>query len=298
MSIEGAGRHCAEMTGDAQDGAPTQPFAAPAVLGRYTRLGQLALCAVLAFALALSAGYNTTAGSEGGLLRGAQHKAHTASRSAFVDAFDATALLADSLLTSASAEVCASQLPELQREFVSIVISAMYPYSLGDVDSAALVPFLLRFYAGTPRPLIVDVGANIGDSSDALMELLCAPDGELFVVRPKSGSLRAGGSSVQGAACAGASEEALRGGRMLAYEPQRQNFEVLDALGKKRGWGGAGWRAFEMALVAPEQAPSAYEPVLVKFFSNGVAGDQQAGLAANSSYVTEVRSQALKRVLV
>jgi hypothetical protein len=172
----------------------------------------------------------------------------------------------------------------------------MYPYSLGDVDSAALVPFLLRFYAGTPRPLIVDVGANIGDSSDALMELLCAPDGELFVVRPKSGSLRAGGSSVQGAACTGASEEALRGGRMLAYEPQRQNFEVLDALGKKRGWGGAGWRAFEMALVAPEQAPSAQ--VLVKFFSNGVAGDQQAGLAANSSYVTEVRAQALNRLLV
>jgi hypothetical protein len=42
-----------------------------------------------------------------------------------------------------------------------------------------------------------------------------------------------------------------------------------------------------MALVAPEQAPSEAAPAQVKFFSSGEAGDQQGGLAANSSFVTE-----------
>jgi len=267
----------------------------------------LALCAVLAFALALApeggawaaasgSGIGSSGGGGGGgggLLRGTPHGARAASASAFVDAFDAAAaaLAASSSSAMASApadaEVCARALPALQREFLVVLSGSLDPYQLADVDSAALVPFLRRFYAGTPRPLLIDVGANVGDSSEALMELLCAPAGEQFVMRPESGVHRADSRGVEGAACTGAPEEALRGGRVLAYEPVAVNFRALEARGGERGWGGAGWRAFDMALVAPEQAPSALEPAQVKFFSSGEAGDQQGGLAANSSFVTE-----------
>jgi len=154
------------------------------------------------------------------------------------------------------------------------------------VDAVALVPFLRRFYLGSPRPLLLDVGANVGDSSEAFMELLCAPAGEAFVVRAESGTRRAD-SRGEGAACLGLPEEALRGGRVLAYEPVAVNVEALRARAEQRGWPAAGWRGFRMALVAPEQAPSAAEPSRVKFFSNNEAGDQQGGLAANSSFVTE-----------
>jgi len=271
----------------------------------------LALCALLAFALALAPeggawagasgsgiGGIVSGGGGGGLLRGTPHGARAASASAFVDAFDAAAAALAASASSASAPaapalapadaaVCARALPALQREFLVVLSGALDPYLLADVDSAALVPFLRRFYAGTPRPLLIDVGANVGDSSEALMELLCAPAGEQFVLRPESGTHRADSRGVEGAACTGAPEEALRGGRVLAYEPVAVNFRALEARGGERGWGGAGWRAFEMALVAPEQAPSAVEPARVKFFSSGEAGDQQGGLSANSSFVTE-----------
>jgi FkbM family methyltransferase len=273
--------------------APTT-IAAAAALGRI-----LALCVFLFFALALASEGGvwiaTSGGGEssdvcgggGSLLRGMLQKAHAASASGFVDAFDAaaTTLGASSAMASADTEACAHELPALQREFVLVLRSSLS--HLSDVDSATLVPFLRRFYSGTPRPLLIDVGANVGDTSEALMELLCAPVGEQFIVRPETGMHRADSRGVEGAACGGTPQEALRGGRVLAYEPMAKNFIALKARGNERGWGSAGWRAFEMALVAPEQAPSEAAPAQVKFFSSGETGDQQGGLAANSSFVTE-----------
>lgn len=256
----------------------------------------LSLCAVLTVIIALAPKGGTWAatsvdsvcGSGGGLLR-ALHGAHPQRASAFVDAFVAASAASSStpssVVASANAEVCARELLVLRREFVLVLRSSNG--HLADLDSVALVPFLRRFYAGTQRPLLIDVGANVGDTSEALMELLCEQAGEHFIMRPETGAHRADARSGEGVACTGTPDEVLRGGRVLAYEPAAVNFQALEARGSEGGWGGAGWRAFKMALVAPEEAPSDAAPAQIKFFFSGRAGDQQGGLAANSSLVTE-----------
>jgi FkbM family methyltransferase len=262
------------------------------------RASLLALCAALAVALALTFAPECGAGggaSGNGQLRGQQRlAARPASASAFVSAFDASLLALSTSPSSPSSaaalsDECARLLPALQREFVQVLRGALKPaYLLHEVDSAALVPFLRRFYAGVPRPLLIDVGANVGGTSEALMRFLCPGDLDALPSSGGGGGHRASHNSKETpSVCAGAPEEALRGGRVLAYEPMAANFRDLELRGAQRFWGSAGWRAFQVALVAPEQALSGAVPAQVKFYSSFKAGDEEGGLAANSSKVGE-----------
>ena len=160
---------------------------------------------------------------------------------------------------------------ELRAEFVKVATS---PPSV-QVDSIDLVPFLRRFYMTTPRQLLIDVGANIGDTSAALMQVLCPTQAfgvEDAIVKSVARCFFESGASP-------------RGGRVLAYEPVPANYALLNARADAGNWRIGGWEGFAMAATSPAQAP--VPGAMVKFFSSRVAGDQQGGLAANSSYVTE-----------
>lgn len=185
-----------------------------------------------------------------------------------VSAPGSASVIASALGAARHAPSCEAR-EKLRAEFINIAAGSIFK----EVDSTDLVPFLRRFYAAMPRPLLVDVGANIGDTSAVLMQVLCPT--EAFLV--DAPSIR------NGARCF--FESLPRGGRVLAYEPVPANFALLEARADAGNWRIGGWEGFSMAATSPLQAPG--PGVTVKFFSSRVAGDQQGGLAANSSYVTE-----------
>jgi hypothetical protein len=157
----------------------------------------LSLVALVAVAVVSSAG--SRADSSHARAISLQHASKSVN--SFVRAFDEQSFLE-----------CDRLLPSLQREFLSVLKIDVLP----ETDAMNLVPFLRRFYGTTPRPFLIDIGANIGYTSDAFMELLCAPFSEAFVLSAESGR---GGARGDITACFGAPEEMQRGGRIFAYEP-------------------------------------------------------------------------------
>ena len=132
---------------------------------------------------------------------------------------------------------------------------------LGHHDAGCVLPYLLRFLHSSSAgaaPLLIDVGANLGDTSDALLRYFTD------------------GGWARGRV------------RLLSYEPVPQTYAYLAQRAEQDMWGALGWQGFQAALTSPA-ALAALPPLpsgarSVPFYGRHergamVPGDQQGGLA-------------------
>jgi len=148
---------------------------------------------------------------------------------------------------------------------------------MGHHDSSSVLPFLLRFFPKefSDRPaLLIDIGANIGDTSATFINYFTDVDCIRYQERmPPQGMHEDCKANIPV--------------RILAYEPVPENFELLQERAKHALWTSVGWKAYQVALTSPTALEAL--PVQpggsreIKFYitlKNGasVAGDQQGGL--------------------
>lgn len=155
--------------------------------------------------------------------------------------------------------------------------------NLGQYDSAVMAPLLRPFFDGATPTLIIDVGANTGDTSAGFVPLFTDVDCLRYHKRrPPTGPH---------VAC---THPPLR---VFAYEPMPENFEILELRGREEAWADAGWRAFQIAatsraaLAASSPADGGEGHGRVKFFARvsadgkRVGGDQQGGVVKDAAEV-------------
>ena len=127
-----------------------------------------------------------------------------------------------------------------------------------------LLPFLVRFFNPEVRTILVDIGANTGDTSASLMAFFTSSECLRYqAAHPPSGPH---------------DDCTKSSATILAYEPMAGNSALLHARAAEGGWLNAGWRGFQMAVTSPTMAPAGMDSV-VKFFSTNHPGDQQGGLS-------------------
>ncbi len=170
--------------------------------------------------------------------------------------------------SSSGAEAAAAVRASFARAFAQeFAVSAL---DVGLTDAEHLAPLLAvrflnwRAYAVTPeaRPLVIDVGANIGQTSQALLEVYgrCS---EAYHPSYTGG----GGGCTQPAAL------------VLSYEPNSVNYRAMLARGEGFNWSTTGWSAHHAALTSPALAAAGH----AKFFVKGVTGDQHGSLDSSVS---------------
>jgi FkbM family methyltransferase len=148
--------------------------------------------------------------------------------------------------------------------------------TLGFADSRALLPFLWRFFSATgPRVLLIDIGANLGDTSSAFQAHFSQSDCYRYEPRLVAQN---------------AHFDACRDwpARVIAYEPMPDNFAVLKKRAEEEGWQAAGWRGFAAAITSVEvmggdSARSGNAEV--KFYGKNQQGALSSGAAAAESFV-------------
>jgi FkbM family methyltransferase len=152
---------------------------------------------------------------------------------------------------------CNFDLTVLKQNFAQLVKTELY--ALGLMDAGELAPYLYRYFNHRINSVIIDVGANLGDTTARLMSLFTVSDCERF-----HANVHLNGSFDN---C-----EYWKS-QVVAVEPVPATFQKLVERAKTEFWYKTGFQAHQLALtdnVAPGE--------MVKFYTKGVQGDQQGGL--------------------
>ena len=119
-----------------------------------------------------------------------------------------------------------------------------------------------------PPTLIIDIGANVGDTSSSLMSHFSSADCHRFwanVPQKQAGAFDR---------CTSATAI------FVAYEPMPANYGVLQQRATFELWAAANWTGYQMALTSPELVPPSGK---VQFFTSAVEGDQHGSMAAGAA---------------
>lgn len=146
---------------------------------------------------------------------------------------------------------------------------------IGRYDAIVVAPMLRPLFDGITPQLIIDIGANTGDTAADFVPIYTEVDCMRYQKRrPPTGPHD------------DCHQSSLR---VISYEPVPENFAILKLRGDEEGWSDAGWRAYQVATTSPQviaESGSSKEPGhgTLKFFARlgadgkMVGGDQQGGL--------------------
>ena len=152
-------------------------------------------------------------------------------------------------------------------------LKAQHPL-LGFADSRLILPYLLRlddpFDPTSRAPLVlIDVGANTGDTSAALVGLFTSSECARYLrVLPQPKDAHDGCPRSRA--------------RIFAFEPLSANFRVLSERAAEGGWAESGWTGVNAAAVSPELAVNGS----IVFFGDENVGNQQGSLDVHASRAT------------
>ena len=143
-------------------------------------------------------------------------------------------------------------------------------YTLGFADARLILSFLWRYFTphGGQRVLLIDIGANVGDTSSAFQSHFSQAD--CFRYEKKLANV-------------------LRDlcedwpARVIAYEPMPANFQILSDRARDEGWVATGWRGYQAAITSTILGAGANgQAGSVKFFADDKRGNQQGALSSNA----------------
>lgn len=146
---------------------------------------------------------------------------------------------------------------------------------IGRYDAIVVAPMLRPLFDGVTPQLIIDVGANTGDTAADFVPIYTEVDCMRYQKRrPPTGPH---------------DDCHVSSLRVISYEPVPENFAILKLRGDEEGWSDAGWRAYQVATTSPQviaDSGSSKESghgtlkFFARFGADGkmVGGDQQGGL--------------------
>jgi FkbM family methyltransferase len=145
---------------------------------------------------------------------------------------------------------------------------------LGHHDTGSVLPYMLRYFHSGRSALLIDIGANLGDTSATLVRMFTDADCVRYQARKPPQGMHEDCNAALPV-------------RVFAYEPVPENYALLAERAAHDMWPAVGWRGFQVALTSPAAIDAL--PALpsgarhITFYGrlvNGamVGGDQQGGL--------------------
>jgi FkbM family methyltransferase len=142
--------------------------------------------------------------------------------------------------------------------------------TLGFADARLILSFLWRFFLpnGGPRMLLIDIGANVGDTSSAFQGHFSQAD--CFRYEKNMAGVKHDSCTDWPA-------------RVIAYEPMPANYQILVDRARDEGWVATGWRGYKAAVTSTMLGAGGNgEAGSVKFYADDTRGIQQGALSSSA----------------